>query len=271
MKEPLPIISSRSNSLVKRFREVVAGKAAELFLLEGVRFLEEAMKAKLPIEAAICDGKLALKPRGRELLTALRTAGVAVSEATYEVFAAVADTESPQGIAALAKRPQRTLKELLAAEGQPFLLVAAGVADPGNLGSLLRTADAAGVTGVVVAEGSASPFNPKCVRATMGSVLRLPVAEKVPFSEILATFQAKKIRMVATDSHTGIEFRDADYSGPIALCLGAEADGVPEEMRKAAGLTVRIRLQHEVESLNVAAAGAILLFEIAERRAKRAP
>lgn len=270
MKEPIPVISSRSNALVKRFRDAVAGKSPELFLLEGVRFLEEAVKAKLPIEAALCGSKLALKPRGRELIAALRAAQVPLSEATDEVFSAVSDTESPQGVVALASRPQLSLETVLATEEKPFLLVAAGVSDPGNLGSLIRTADAAGASGVIVAEGSVSPFNSKCVRATMGSILRLPVADKVPVAKILEAFRGKGVRMVATDSHAGIEFRDADYAGPIALCLGGEAEGLPEEMKKAASLIVRIRLQHEVESLNVAAAGAILLFEIAERRARKA-
>lgn len=256
---------------MKKYREILAGKTPEYFLLEGVRFLEEALRAKLPLESAICDARFALKPRGREILGALRLAQVPISEATDDVFAAVSDTESPQGIVAIASRPTRTLDALLAIEERPFLLVAAGVSDPGNLGSLIRSADAAGVTGVIVVEGSASPFNPKCVRATMGSILRLPVAEKVPLDSLLASFQVKGVRIVATDSHAGIEFRDADYSGPIALCLGAEAEGVPEAMRKAASLTVRIRLQHEVESLNVAAAGAILLFEIAERRGSKSP
>lgn len=268
MREPLPIIASRANALVKKYRETIAGKIATHFLLEGVRFLEEAVKGKLPVETAICDPKFAQKPRGRELLASLRAAGVEVSEATAEVFAAVSDTETPQGIVALANRPTQSVEDLLAIEEKPFLLVAAGVSDPGNLGSLIRTADAAGATGVVVAEGSVSPFNPKCVRATMGSILHLPVVEKVPLASILESFRARGVRAVATDPHAGIEFRDADYSGPVALCLGGEASGIPEEMKKAASLTVRIRLQHEVESLNVAAAGAILLFEIAEQRGK---
>lgn len=271
MHEPDEKVTSRSNPLVKRFRETIAGKEPSLFLIEGIRFLEEALRRKASLEAVIYDPKILEKDRGKALIAALRAAKFRLVQAPGEILDAVSGTESPQGIAALIARPDSgpSLEQILSMEEAPFVLVAAGVSDPGNLGSLIRSADAAGATGVIVAEGAAQPFNPKCVRATMGSILRLPIAENVPVADILSIFKTRGVRMVATDSHAGIDFRDADYSGPVALCLGKEAEGIPDEMRKAASLTVRIRLQHEVESLNVGAAGAILLFEIAERRGRK--
>lgn len=266
MPRPSERITSRANPLVRKFREVAAGKEEGLILLEGVRFLEEALRARFPLETVIYSERLSERPRGPELLEGLKAAKVSLFPATEEVLAAVSDVETPQGVAALAPRPSRPIDHLFVAAESPFLLVAAGIRDPGNLGSLIRTADAAGASGVAVAESTASPFNSKAVRSSMGSILRLPVVDRVPVGELLRELQNRNVRIVATDSCSGVEFRDADYSGPIALCLGAEAEGIPDEVRKAAALTVRIRLHHGVESLNVAAAGAILLFEIAERR-----
>lgn len=264
----LPIkgfIKARSHAAIKSFREVVGGKRDDVFLLEGVRFLEEAVKAKFPVETVLFLTGTELKPRNREVLKALAQQGAELYEVTAEVLPAASEVENSQGLVALAKRPQFTLEDLCKAK-EPFLLLLAGVSDPGNLGSLLRSADAAGVDGVIVIQGSVSPFNSKCVRASMGSILRLPIVEKAEIAPVLEKFQQNQVRIIATDSHGGVEFRDANYAGAVALCLGAEAEGIPDLLRKSASLTVQIRLHHGVESLNVAAAGAILLFEIAGHR-----
>ncbi len=266
MATPIERIRSRSHELIQAVRETSSGKNKEYFLLEGVRILEEANRVRFPLEALFFEPGLKTKPRAGELINDLQNKAQRVCAVDESLLHSIGEVENSQGILALAKRPRYELSTLLEKEKAPFLLIAAGLSDPGNLGSLIRSADAAGAGAVLVTEQSVSPFNSKCVRATMGSVLRLPVLESQPWPAIEEFLKQKSVRIVATDSHEGIDFRDADYSGPIALCLGAEAEGIPKEIRKATSLTVRIRLHHDVESLNVAAAGAILLFEIAGAR-----
>ncbi len=260
------IIRSRSNPLVKRFREVGAGKDREFFLLEGTRFLEAALKADIEIEAALFDPKVQRQERAGNLLQAIQRAGCPVHGAEDQVIRAISEVETPQGIVCIAKKPSASMQQIMDREKNPFLLVLAGISDPGNLGSLLRSADGAGVSGALILEGSVSLFNSKTIRATMGSVFQIPAAERVVADDLLEEIQRRQISLVISDADQGVDYRELVCQGGIALCLGSEAQGVPDSLRKKASAVIRIPLREGVESLNVAAAGAILLFEVASKR-----
>jgi len=192
----------------------------------------------------------------------------------------IADTQSPQGIAAIVSRPQFDLTEAL--EGSPQLVVIADrLQDPGNLGSIIRTAEAAGATGVVTTRDTVDPFNHKSLRASMGAALRLPVVTDVRRQEIKRACGERKIKLIASKpgparakriiedaarAETVFEYTDIDMTIPLALVLGREASGVSGGAAALANTFIYIPMAEGVESLNVAAAAAILLYEAARQR-----
>ena len=205
---------------------------------------------------------------GRGDLTALLDralgAGARVFELAPGLLERVADTVTPQPVLAVVRTPQTSLEEAL--EGAGFLVVLAGVRDPGNAGAIVRAADAAGADAVVGCEGTADAFNPKTVRASAGSVLHLPVVEAGPAGEVLAELGARGVRRVAAVAHGGRAHTEAALDGPVALVLGNEASGLAGELEAVLDEKVTIELAGRAESLNVALAAAVLCFEVRRRR-----
>ncbi|HKE00607.1 MAG TPA: RNA methyltransferase [Planctomycetota bacterium] len=262
----LPSITSRRNPIVAQFRRAHDGGDPGRLVVEGVRLLEEAARARATLEIVLASPRVADSERGAPLLRELRERGVDVRSATEEVVDAATTTRHAAGVAALARRPEVALDALFPAGEPAFVVVAAGIADPGNLGTLVRTADAAGATGFATTPESASPWNDKAVRATAGSVFRIPVAAGVRFSALAEKAKAAGARIAASVAAAGEDYAEADLRPPIVLVLGSEGFGLPDEIRRAADVLVRVPLRDGVESLNVSAAGAVLCFAVARRR-----
>jgi len=184
-----------------------------------------------------------------------------------EIFASAVDTESPQGIAALVKPREFTLEEVLGGRS-PLLLIAAGLQDPGNLGTLIRSAEAFGATGYVILAGTVSPENQKTLRASAGSVFRLPGITLCE-DHILHELAERKIRTVAAVAAEGSPLAEHDLTQPTALILGNEGAGISPSILKRADARVTIPMPGPVESLNAAIAGSILLYEAARQRSGR--
>ena len=183
-----------------------------------------------------------------------------------EVFASAVPSETPQGVAALVRVKSFNFKDVLIA--QPVLLViTAGLQDPGNLGTIARSAEAFGVTGFLLGEKTVSPSNWKAVRASAGSLFRLPTV-KVELAEALPQIKALGVRVLATSSHEGIPISDADLRGPLAFVVGSEGAGVPKDVLAQADEMVMIPQSPRVESLNAGIAASIMLYEAARQRAK---
>lgn len=269
MSEREPI-TSRKNPLVMQFRRAHDGSDPARFVIEGLRFLEEAARSDAEVELVLATPEAAGQERGRAVLESLRKRGVEVRPATAEVLDAACSVRTPAGVAALARRPAASLDSLFPAGAPAFVVVAAGISDPGNLGTLIRTADAAGATGFAATRESVSPWNDKALRATAGSIFRLPVAAGAPFGDLVERARAAGARVVASATGAGESVHAADLRPPIVLVLGSEGFGLADDVRAAADLVVRVPLRHGVESLNVAAAGAVLCFEVA-RQATLAP
>jgi len=184
-----------------------------------------------------------------------------------EIFASAVDTESPQGIAALVKPRVFTLEEVLGGQN-PLLLIAAGLQDPGNLGPLIRSAEEFGATGYVILPGTVSPENQKTLRASAGSVFRLPGITLCE-EHILHELAERKIRTVAAVAAEGSPLAEHDLTQPTALILGNEGAGISPSILKRADARVTIPMPGAVESLNAAIAGSILLYEAARQRSGR--
>ena len=273
-------ITSRQNPLVKRFRHVRGGGERHRILLEGVRLIEDAVQAGAHFETVAFTSSLETSERGLRLLDHLQKVPCRGAHVPPQVMQAIADTESPQGIAAIVSRPFYDLAELFAA--RPTLLVIAdGLQDPGNLGTIIRTAEAAGADALVTTRDTVDPFNQKALRASMGSALRLPVVTDVHRAEVVKLCREQSVALVGTRTSPSrlpvmIEdaaraekthaYTDADLTAPLAFILGREATGLEEAAAADADQFVYIPMSPRIESLNVSAAAAILLYEAARQR-----
>lgn len=200
-------------------------------------------------------------------------AGVPTAELAPGTLARVTDAVTPQPIVAVARWCDVALDDLVAAALRPGagpVVVLHDVRDPGNVGTLVRTAEAAGAAGVVMAGSSADVFGPKAVRSSAGAVFHVPLAVAPDAAAALTALQGARLRLIGTAADAPTVHDEADLTGPVALVLGNEADGLPEDVRAGVDERVAIPIEGRAESLNVAAAGAVLCFEAARQRRRLA-
>lgn len=247
-----PVIRSRTNALLRRVGALAAGKARDAVLLEGDRLVDDALRAGWCPEVV-----LVTESRG-ERAEELARSGVPVRLVEDGLLDRVSALETSPGILALVARPEVAGVDALSPASAPRVLVVAGLADPGNLGALARSAEAAGFAALVVARGGARPFGAKALRGSMGSLLRLPVHEGGEAGEIAAALAGAGYRQVAAATRGGEDWRSFDWSRPLALWVGGETGLDPEVMTGFEGVTIPMR--GEVESLNVTVATSLLLF-----------
>jgi TrmH family RNA methyltransferase len=254
MLEP---IRSNTNPLIKRVRSAVRGKERGVLVLEGERLVGDAIEAGLVPELVLCSES------GRA--AELQAAGIEVRLATDSVLASLSDLSTSPGILALLPQPaRRAFGADALADPQALVVVAAGIADPGNLGALARTAEAAGASAMLVIDGGCRPWNPKALRGSMGSLLRLPLFEMSDCATAWDALASAEFTHVLAHTRGGQEPGQLDWSGRRALWLTSETGEWPADLtqREAAGgaLRVTIPLAPGVESLNVTSAASVLLF-----------
>jgi TrmH family RNA methyltransferase len=253
------VLSRREERLLRSLRQRKTREAEGLFLAEGVRAVEDLAASPLPVRLAVAASTLGDTPRGRALLDLLATQRVAVHETGERELAALADTETPQGILAVAPIPSAGLDDLDVAREPAVIVVLDAVQDPGNFGTLARTAEALGAAGVVALPGTVDPWNPKSVRAAMGSSFRLPIVPAA-WDELAPWLGERGFATLAAAA--GGEPLPDPPPARAALVLGNEGAGVSAETMARADRVVGIPLRGRAESLNVAAAGAVLMYEL---------
>jgi TrmH family RNA methyltransferase len=255
-------ISSRQNPLVRLFRELAdtPDPSDARVLLDGVHLVREARAATLEFDAvAVASSQLIGNTEEGELARVLESTGAPVFTVSDAVFAAMSPVRSPSGIAAVARRTPSDGDAIILADNG-FTLVAADMQDPGNLGGLIRVAEAGGVTGILVAGASAHPFSWKALRGSMGSGLRMPIAAGQVLDTIVHRARTAGVRMVAAVPRGGRAPEAADWSGSVALFLGGEGHGLQANVLTACDDLVTVPMAPPVESLNVTVAGAILIY-----------
>lgn len=257
------MITSPANERLKHARRVRDGREPELIFVEGERLVEECLQAELPLVA--CFHAPAPSARTQACLVELQRRACPLFPTTAAVLATLSDTVHPQGIVVLAQRPGTGLAQMLTAT-QPLLVALDAVQDPGNFGSIVRTAEAAGASGVVALKGSVDAFAPKTLRSAMGSAFRLPIVSGLTEAELLTQARAAGMKMLATAATATMSYTQFDWRQPVLLVFGNEARGVSQPLLEACDAQIRIPLQAPVESLNVAAAAAAILFEAARQR-----
>jgi RNA methyltransferase, TrmH family len=267
-------ITSRKNSLVVHARAVRDGREKALLFVEGIRLCEEALSAGVEFEFAFFSPSLEEDERGALLVKRLRESCARVVAASEGVIASASDTATPQGIIAIARRPrtgvdviEQTHVGLIGQSGvMPLVVVMHAANNPSNAGAMLRVAEAAGATGVITTKGSTDPLSPKSLRGSMGSAFRVPLWTGATFEEAIRWCAENKIKTVATSADAPRTHTEIDWTQPRAVLLGPEAAGLSETEARAADERVRIPMRAPVESLNVAVALGVILYEAARQR-----
>ena len=261
-------ISSRKDPIVRVFRALADAPdpSGTRLLLDGVHLVREARAATLEFEAVtVASSRLSGDTEEGEVARALDAAGAPVFTSSEAAFAAMSPVRTPSGIVAIAWRTASD-PTAISRTSNGFTIVAVDVQDPGNLGGLVRVAEAGGVTGVLVTGASANPFSWKALRGSMGSALRLPVATGLTPEAILDAARTTGIRTIAAVPRDGRPPEAIDWSGSIALFLGGEGPGLPADILTQCDELVTIPMAPPVESLNVAVAGAILIYAARRQR-----
>jgi RNA methyltransferase, TrmH family len=262
-------IEGRHNALVKELRQAFAhsertedGDCA----IEGLRIVEEAIRSGLRFRAVFF--KESAQNLAERLLPQIG-AQVATLLLPDKLFDATVPSETPQGVAALVRLKEFSLADVLERLQLGPIVVLAGLQDPGNLGTILRSAEAFGSAGVVLGEGTVSPFNSKVIRASAGSIFRLPVIigkTAGGLEAISAKLRAQNVRLIATSSHKGTPLDQANLTGAMAFFIGSEGAGLARTVLAQADELVAIPHTPQVESLNAGVAGSIVLYEAARQR-----
>jgi RNA methyltransferase, TrmH family len=260
------MITSIRNPKIQFVRKLQAQprfrRSESAFVVEGVRLVEEALYSDWEaIQVFFVQG---MDGRGQKLLQVFSSKGVLIEEVTPEVMQAASDTQSPQGILAVI-----SIKPTRMPSGIDFLLIVDGVRDPGNLGTILRTATAANVGAVLLPPGTTDAYSPKVVRAGMGAHFSLPVLS-LSWDEIeamlISTDLERALNIYLADSTGGTTYTKADLKSPLALIIGGESQGAGRQASALAHVRLHIPMPGKVESLNSAVAAAVLMFEVVRQR-----
>lgn len=261
-------ISSRQNPLVRTFRELAQNPdpTGERVLLDGAHLVREARAAGALFEVAVVAvSRVDSASDVGELAAALEADATSVVAADDKVFEALSPVRTPSGIVAIVRR-KVSAPALMCSHPRAFLVAAVDVQDPGNVGSLLRAAEAGGATGAFVCGASANPFSWKALRGSMGSALRLPIVAGMTTDAVMACLKSAGLRTVAAVARGGEPPDEIDWRGQVGLLLGGEGPGLSDEIVGQCDTRVTIPMATTVESLNVAVAGAILVYAARRQR-----
>ncbi len=261
------IITSSQNSIVKEIAALKSKKHREekgCFVIEGARFFEEALKERANIlKVVVSEGFLAGRDaRINEIR--LRIGKMDTITVADRIFKNLSDTETPQGILAVVKMEKTGLENL--PHGDNRLVILERLQDPGNMGTIIRTADAMGFNGVVISHGCVDPYNPKVLRSTMGSVFRVPLYFYTDTEEAFSIIKNRGVRIYATSPRGTTNCHDAELGNNIAFIIGNEASGIAEETASLADEILTIPMPGRAESLNASVAAAVLMYESLRQR-----
>jgi len=257
-------ITSRQNRIVAQYRAAARGDAADLLLLDGAHLVNDALTAQIPLQHLMVAAESTESPDIEPLLTLAVAQHTTVAAASAKVMEAASPVRSSSPIIALANRKQ--LASDVYSATRPLVLIACDVQDPGNLGAIVRVAEAAGASGLIAAGQCADPHSWKALRGSMGSALRLPIAIRDTAEEAAAEARRHRCRVVATLPRGGTPLSTSDLRAPVAILIGGEGHGLPATLVEAADVRITIPMQAPVESLNAAVTAALVAYEARRQR-----
>lgn len=257
------MITSSANAKVKNVMNLVkkakARKLSGLFVAEGLRIFREIPRDM--IDSLFVSESFLKEESHRKLIE-----GLSCEVVSDEVFNAMSDTQTPQGILALVRQFSYKIEDLQTKGSPAFLMILESIQDPGNLGTIIRAGEGAGVTGVIMDDATADIYNPKVIRSTMGSVCRVPFVYTNDLSGTLENLKAQGVRLYAAHLEGRNNYEKEDYTVDTGFLIGNEGNGLTEETTALADALVKIPMMGKVESLNAAVAASILMFEAARQR-----
>lgn len=267
------MISSSSNQQIKNLIQLqtkskVRNKEKQ-YIIEGIKMFEEVLSCKDAhlIKAFVSETYYNhLRSENSSMLMKLEE--VEMEVVTDKVFKEISETMTPQGILAIVSQPQYQLEDMLGKE-EVNLIVLEDLRDPGNLGTIIRTAEGAGVTGIILSKASVDVFNPKVIRSTMGAIYRVPFVYVDSIADTICMLKERNITLYATHLHGAVFYDDVEYGNRTAVMIGNEANGITEESAMAADTRIKIPMEGQVESLNAGVATAIMMYEIYRQKRKR--
>ncbi|MHB8173460.1 MAG: TrmH family RNA methyltransferase [Nitrospirota bacterium] len=257
------IISSRSNKTIKYLKSLSLSRNRQKegrFMIEGIRITEEILERRCCVRKLIISPHAAQNERAAMLVGSAKEQGIEVMWVAERVIDYLSETKSSQGVMALVE-PQEFSEDDLEKGQMPMIVVAHLLQDPGNLGTIVRVAEAAGAGGVVTTPGTVDFYNPKALRATMGSIFRLPSLRTSSLEDFIQRFKSRGYQVVAAMVSARKKYFDIDYARPTVLLLGQEGTGLPPEVGQLADHKVSIPMATMIDSLNVASAASVILYE----------
>lgn len=265
----MDIIISNQNQSIKEIKSLKHKKYREekgLFFIEGIRFVEEAVLDNAEIERVLISESFYNLKDKRELLNKIEQKKLDTIIVSDKLFNEISDTQSPQGILAVLRIKYADIEEILCDDN--FLVILDSIQDPGNLGTILRTADAAGATGVIMSHGCVDLYNPKVLRSTMGSIFHIPVCLSSNLTDVINRLKSEKVMVCAAHLQGNINYFDLNMKSNIAIVIGNEANGINDEISDVADTLIKIPMPGRSESLNASVAASILIYEVVSQRMK---
>ncbi len=261
-------LTGSRNPLIKGVRALKSKSGRDekgLFFIEGARFVAEALKERVSILYAVLSETFSSGGGSEELLGKLNASAFDCYVIPDRIFASISDTQTPQGILAVLSLERKQLKNALPSNG--LFVILDTIKDPGNMGAIIRTADAAGCAGVIVTDGCVDVFNPKVLRSTMGSIFHVPVYHCGSIIEAMNIVRKSGFMLCASRAEGAVSIYEADLSGQVAMIVGSEAEGIGTETAENSDLLIKIPMEGRAESLNASVAAGIIIFEVMRQRA----
>ncbi|KAB3529812.1 TrmH family RNA methyltransferase [Alkaliphilus serpentinus] len=260
------IITSEGNPIIKSINGLKLKKnrqRQQQFVVEGVRMLEEAIRNGVNLEMVLYSQGLLKVNGGPQLLTRLSD-NFLIYKVDDKLMDKLSDTENPQGILAVASIKSIDIEKLFNKDNL-FIVTLDRIQDPGNMGTIIRTAEGAGADCVILTKGSVDPYNSKALRASMGAIFHIPVIQwEDDEAELISTLKEKKIKLIASDVDTKTLYLDIDYSNRFAIAIGNEANGISKRILEEADERIKIPIYGKIESFNASIAAAILIYKAVE-------
>lgn len=261
------MLTSTQNPTVKRFnslRQKKTRKSSGKFLIEGIHLVSEAMRAGL-VERVIYSESVLRTFEGKDLVGRIISSAIPSEEANEKVIRYLSEVETPQGIIASVKPKNPDIGSLFEA-ADPLIVVACAVQDPGNLGTMIRTADAAGCSGIILSAGTVDPYNDKVIRASSGSIFHLNIVKIDDIIELASALKRRGVRIISTYVGAEKDYFSVDLGGPVAVMIGSESKGLPPDVERLSDESVSIPMVGGAESLNAAVSCAVILYEALRQR-----
>lgn len=260
------MITSTENKQVKNIIQLntkaKARKKQGVFVVEGIKMFLEAPKER--VEGVYVSETFLTVPEHEQMLQ-----GYSYEVVSDSVFLKMCDTLTPQGILTLVRFPDYTLEHILHKQDNPLIIILESIQDPGNLGTIIRTGEGAGISGVVVNKETVDLYNPKTIRGTMGSIYRIPVVVAEDLPKTILTLQREGVEVFAAHLRGTKEMYDMDFTKGCAFLIGNEGNGLTDELADTADSYLRIPMEGQVESLNAGVAASLLMYESLRQRGRK--